>query len=98
MIEWDHVVATLIGVVTGAAPFTIRALWRFCEKRSDQRHERAMKQLDNQEKMVRQGINRGYAFNYDERTGDFRPRSTDRHRNISSRPSHDSRRESRVDG
>ena len=82
MIEWDHVAATLVGVVTGAAPFTIRALWRFCEKRSDQQHERAMKQLDNQEKMVRRGMDRGYEFRYDERTGDFYPRLSSRSRNV----------------
>ena len=82
MIEWDHVVATLVGVVTGAAPFTIRALWRFCEKRSDQHHERAMKQLDNQEKMVRQGMDRGYQFRYDETAGDFYPRPSSRSRNV----------------
>ena len=60
MPELDTLIAGVIGLVTGASPAVLHAVWRYCNKRSDQRHERHLRELEIREQAVKQGIQHNY--------------------------------------
>ena len=60
MPELDAVIAGVAGLITGASPAVLHAIWRYCNKRSDQRHERYLRELEIKEQAVKRGIERQY--------------------------------------
>ena len=60
MLEIDAIIAGVVGLVAGASPAVIQAIWRYCKRRGDQRHERHMRELEVKERTVALGIEQGY--------------------------------------
>ena len=64
MLEWVSVSQTeVLAFLTGLSPsiaLSIRAVWRYCNKRSDQRHEYQLRSLEAQQSVVETGTRHGF--------------------------------------
>ena len=93
MIELDAVIGTLIGVVTGATPFVVRAFWMECrerrierdrqserelrERQSARNHEERMLTLNNLRETIQHGLSKGYFVTVVEGTATYEPPHAD---------------------
>ena len=61
----DAVIAGVAGVIAGALPSLLRAVWRECVQRRKQKYRLAVLEMNKQSEMVIRGMNLGYSMTSD---------------------------------
>ena len=71
----DTVIAGISGVVAGALPSVLRAIWRECVQRRKQKHRLDIRRIDKQTEMVLRGMEMGYTVTSTSSTDTYKPRT-----------------------
>ncbi len=71
----DTVIAGVSGVVAGALPSLLRAVWRECVRRRKQKFRLDMMRIDKHTEMVLRGMEMGYTVTSTSSSDTYKPRT-----------------------